>query len=251
MSQISPEEGSANSVLNKAQGSLTRQAILDIMPLSIAVIPWGILTGALAVQAGFSALQAQIMSLIVFAGAAQLSSITLTAAGASFASITASTFVISARHLLYSITFRQYVANLSFGWRALIGFLLTDEMFAVSEAHTKRSGCFSPLYAVISGATFYIIWNLATLLGIVAGDLFGNLDALGLDFAIVATFIALTFAELRKYPVLVAVLLSGLTAVILKPMFADGYIVIAALVGMLGGYCCSEFLASADQRKEP
>jgi len=126
------------------------------MPLSIAVIPWGILTGALAVQAGFSFVQAQLLSLLVFAGAAQLSCITLLTAGASFASIAASTFVISSRHLLYSITFRQHVAELRLRLRVLIGFLLTDEMFAVSEAHTRRTGHFSPLFAIVSNVLYYM-----------------------------------------------------------------------------------------------
>ncbi|MGK0438351.1 MAG: putative branched-subunit amino acid permease, partial [Paracoccaceae bacterium] len=135
------------------------------MPLSLAVIPWGVLTGALAIEAGFSAFQAQLMSLIVFAGAAQLSAITLIAAGSSFASIFASTVVISSRHLLYSITFRQHVEALPLRLRLLIGFLLTDEMFAVSQAHSNRSGTFSALFAIVSGATFYLFWNISTLLG--------------------------------------------------------------------------------------
>jgi 4-azaleucine resistance transporter AzlC len=216
------------------------------MPLSLAVIPWGILTGALAIEAGFSAFQAQFMSLIVFAGAAQLSAITLMSAGASFASIFASTVVISSRHLLYSITFRQHVEALPLRLRLLIGFLLTDEMFAVSQAHSKRSGEFSALFAIVSGVTFYLFWNISTLLGIIAGGYFSELDSLGLDFAIVATFIAMTFTELRNYPILVAVLVSGLSAVLLQPVFSDSYIVIAALVGMSSAYICPDPQAIAE-----
>jgi 4-azaleucine resistance transporter AzlC len=239
---------SHESASDSARQSLTRQAILDTIPLSIAVIPWGMLTGALAIEAGFSAFQAQLMSLIVFAGAAQLSAITLLTAGSSFSSIFASTFVISSRHLLYSITFRQHVEALPLSSRLVIGFLLTDEMFAVSEAHSNRSRSFSPKFAIVSGVTFYLFWNLATLLGIIAGEYFVKLDSLGLDFAIVATFIAMTFAELRRYPVLIAVLMSGLTAVLLKPILADSYIIIAALVGMFSAYIFADVQASQDQQ---
>ncbi|MFT4634353.1 MAG: 4-azaleucine resistance transporter AzlC [Arenicella sp.] len=245
-----PQKNACTSAADDAKQALARQAILDTIPLSIAVIPWGILTGALAIQAGFSAIQAQIMSLIVFAGAAQLSGITLLAAGASFTSIFASTFVISSRHLLYSVTFRQHVETLPLGSRLVIGFLLTDEMFAVSEAHSKLSGSFSAKFAIISGVTFYLFWNLATLVGIVAGEYFANLESLGLDFAIVATFIAMTFAQLRRFPVLVSVLLSGLTAVLLKPFFADSYIVIAALVGMFGAYALPDPLSADNEVEE-
>lgn len=233
---------------DNARRSLTRQAIVDTIPLSIAVIPWGILTGALAIEAGFSAIQAQLMSLIVFAGAAQLSAITLIAGGASFISIFASTVVISSRHLLYSITFRQHVEALPLRSRLLIGFLLTDEMFAVSEAHSKRSTGFSEWFAIVSGLTFYFFWNLATLLGVMAGEYFAELDSYGLDFAIVATFIAMTFSELRRYPVLVAVLTSGLAAVLLKPILLDSYIVVAALVGMFSAYFCGDVQTLSDRK---
>ena len=141
-------------------------AFIDMLPLSLAVLPWGVLTGALAIQAGFSLAQSQALSLLVFAGAAQLSAITFFAAGTAYGAIFASTFVISARHLLYSLTFLQHIAQEPWLTRVAVAFLLTDEMFAVSEAHTKRSGAFSVRYALISGLFFYIAWNLATAVGI-------------------------------------------------------------------------------------
>lgn len=214
--------------------------VLDIMPLSIAVIPWGMLTGALAIQAGFSPLEAQLLSLLVFAGAAQLSTITLFASGAGSSAIVSSVFVISSRHLLYSVVFRQHVMQLPMRWRLALAFVLTDEMFAVSEAHTKQEGAFSAFYALISGVTFYIVWNIATLIGIVVGDQLSNLEHLGLDFAIAATFIAMTFGELRKRPILIAVLVSGVSAVLLKSFFSDTYIIIAAIAGMCVAYLCDD-----------
>lgn len=226
---------------NAGAGSarLCLQAITDTLPLAIAVIPWGVLTGALGIQSGLTPLQTQFMSLLVFAGAAQLSAMTLMAAGAGIPAILGSTLVISSRHLLYSIVFRQYVLELPIRWRVAIGFLLTDEMFAVSEAHTLRSGQFSPLFALASGAAFYLVWNLSTLAGIVAGDAIDNLEHLGLDFAIAATFIAMTFSEIRRRPILVAVLVSGICSVLLQAYFSDSYIIMASLAGMAAAYLAS------------
>ncbi len=219
--------------------SLMIQGILDVMPLSIAVIPWGILTGAIAIQVGLTPLQAQMMSLLVFAGAAQLSGMTLMGSMASPWTIFGTTFVISSRHLLYSITFRQHVSSLSLPWRFAIAFVLTDEMFAVSQTHTQRTGKFSALYALVVGFAFYAVWNLATLVGILAGDYFDNIDALGLDFAIAATFIAMTFDKVRQWPIALTILVSGVSSVMLKPYFTDSYIVIAGLLGMCVGYFAS------------
>lgn len=215
---------------------LVWRAVLDTLPLAIAVIPWGVLTGALGIQIGLTPWQAQAMSLLVFAGAAQLSAMTLMPIGASIWSLMGSTFVISSRHLLYSVTFRSHVNQLSLTWRATIAFLLTDEMFAVSEAHTRRSGKFSPLFALVSGITFYLAWNLSTLIGVIAGDWADNLDQLGLDFAIIATFVAMTFDRITERPILVAISISGISAVLLQPVFSDAYIIFASLIGMTCAY---------------
>ena len=55
-------------------------------------------------------------------------------------------------------------------WRASLAFFLTDEMFAVALKERERSGAFNPAYALIAGFVFYLFWNLATLLGIAAGQ---------------------------------------------------------------------------------
>ena len=220
---------------------LALQAMLAILPLSISVVPWGVLTGALAIEAGFSPYKAQFLSMAVFAGAAQLSAISMTAAGASPGSIFGSTVIISARHLLYSLVFKSYVKNLGLSKRMLIAFVLTDEMFVVSEAHTKSTGKFSYLYALVSGFTFYAVWNLSTLCGILLGQKLANLNELGLDFAIVATFIAMSIEQIRSQPEIVTVLVSGALAVFLKPVFNEAYLIIATLLGMASGYACYEF----------
>ena len=220
--------------------SLVITAFMDTTPLCIAVIPWGVLTGALAIQTGMTPIQAQLMSLLVFAGAAQLSAMTMMANGAALLPLFASTFVISSRHLLYSVVFRQHVIHLPLYRRLLMGFVLTDEMFAVSQAHTQKQGCFSEVFALVSGFTFYIAWNLATAAGVLAGESLSNLDSLGLDFAIAATFIAMTFGDLRRFPVLLAILVSGALSVVLKPFFNDSYIIISALLGMLAAYSLQE-----------
>ncbi|NND81576.1 MAG: AzlC family ABC transporter permease [Gammaproteobacteria bacterium] len=215
------------------------RAVSAVLPLAIAVIPWGILTGALGMQIGLSPWQAQAMSLLVFGGAAQLSGLTLIAGGAGLPAILGSTAVISSRHLLYSMVFRQHMLTQPWYRRWPTAFFLTDEMFAVSEAQTRSSGRFSSGFALVAGFTFWVIWNLATLAGILLGEGVENLDQLGLDFAIIATFVAMTFDNLKNRPVVVAMLVSGSAAVLLKPYLSDSYIIIAALLGMLAAYTVS------------
>lgn len=147
-----------------------QQAVFDIMPLALATVPWGILCGSLAISIGLSALQAQLMSLLVFAGAAQLAATNIMGAAGSLSSIFSSTFVISSRHLLYSAVFREHVRNSSLPIRVCTAFFLTDEMFAVTCAYIAKHQKYCALYAVSSGITFYVIWNVSTLMGIIAGQ---------------------------------------------------------------------------------
>lgn len=60
-----------SSESNNKYGSLMRGA-LAVFPLELAVVPWGILAGSYAIEVGLTWLEAQAMSAVVFAGAAQL-----------------------------------------------------------------------------------------------------------------------------------------------------------------------------------
>ncbi|KXO09511.1 AzlC family protein [Moritella sp. JT01] len=218
---------------------IINSAVIDIMPLALATVPWGILCGSLAINIGLTAIQAQLMSLLVFAGAAQLASITIMGAGGAISSIFSSTFVISSRHLLYSAVFREHVRQRSFLSRSCIAFFLTDEMFAVTCAYIEKHKTFSAIYAISAGITFYIVWNVSTFAGIVAGQYIPNLESLGLEFAIAATFIAIVIPSIKDLPILIAAIVSGFSALVLSIYIPDSALFIATICGMLAGYFTS------------
>ncbi len=153
-------------------------ASLDILPLSLAVVPWGILTGSLAIEVGLTALQAQCMSLFVFAGAAQLASLNLLQIASPLVAILSTTFVVSSRHLLYSAVLRDFAQGLPWYKRFPLAFLLTDELFAVAENYRAQSGQFHYAYMIVAGIGFHIAWNLSTLTGIIIASSTKNLPDL-------------------------------------------------------------------------
>jgi hypothetical protein len=51
----------------------------------------------------------------------------------------------------------------------------------------------------------------------------------------------MTFDQLRRLPILVAILVSGLLAVLLKPILSDSYIIVAALIGMVSAFLLARF----------
>ena len=216
------------------QQSLARGA-LAALPLCFAVLPWGLLTGSLAIESGLSLAQGQAMSLLVFAGAAQLVGMGLIKAGAGLGSILLTTFFISSRHLLYSMIYRQHLAQQPRRWRLALGFLLTDELFALTSQPPKGAG-FDRWYAFGVGFTFYLVWNVTTFIGLVAGGMIPNLGNLGLDFAIAATFIAIVVPTVTNIAVLGAVITALVVAVWCEIRHIDGGIIIAALSGMTAGF---------------
>ncbi|WP_299570086.1 AzlC family ABC transporter permease [uncultured Shewanella sp.] len=285
-------------ITDERDPKLKRQSFLKglaaVMPLTIAVIPWGILAGSLALEIGLTASQSQAMSAIIFAGSAQLVALGMIKAGVGLGSILITTLLITSRHLLYAMAMRSQISPLPLKWRLGLGFLLTDELFAISNhsQHTAKANNdsvelqnnqndkpladtshspkpplssskspsspsstlarhkFDRWYALGGGVTFYIGWNIATLLGIIAGQSIDNLDELGLDFAIAATFIALVVPTVKKPSILICVLVSLTLAVVCAVFDIQAGLLIASLSGMFAGVTYAK-LTGEHKRSEP
>lgn len=209
------------------------KGILVILPLTIAVIPWGILAGSFALDAGLSPLESQAMSMLVFAGAAQLVAVGMIKAGIGLTSILITTLLITSRHLLYGMAMREQISPMPLKWRLTLGFLLTDELFAIANQGKQHK--LDPWYAFGGGFSFYLGWNIATAAGIVAGQNLPNLDSWGLDFAIAATFIAIVIPSVKKPSILLCVLVSLVSSLVCELMDIQGGLLIAALLGMACG----------------
>ncbi|WP_081669174.1 AzlC family ABC transporter permease [Photobacterium halotolerans] len=243
-----PKETSAVLLTGKEKRRLFKQGALAVMPLCVAVIPWGLLAGSFAIDAGLDVFQSVAMSAIVFAGAAQLVATGLLKAGIGIVTILLTTFFITSRHLLYSITMRNVISPLPLRWRLGLGFLLTDELFALCGNQSPQR--FQPWYALGAGLWFYISWNIATLAGIFAGKFIPNLDSLGLDFAIAATFIAIVVPSIQRWPVLITVLIALVMSVLMAALNIEGGLMIASLTAMLGGYMSERLMGNKSIHSE-
>ena len=77
------------------------KGIIDVSPLMIPVVPFGLIFGVLAIDIGFTPLETMGMSLIVFGGASQIVLLQLFSGGASSLVIISSVGAVNSRHLLY------------------------------------------------------------------------------------------------------------------------------------------------------
>ena len=221
---------------------ITRHAFLhgDVasLPLSLAVAPWGLLAGSMAIEANLTPWQGQGLSAIVFAGAAQLVAIGMLKGGASLLAILLTTLLLTSQHLLYGLSMRPLLSGQPLRWRLGLGFLLTDEFFALTSHYDQQQ--FNRWYALGVGLTFYVAWNLFTLAGIVLGQNIPHLDQLGLDFSIVATFVALIAPTVRNVPALVCVLVSLFSSVLFTYWHWETALIAAGLLGMGAGFVCQK-----------
>lgn len=214
---------------------------LHILPLCLAVLPWGVLAGSMAVSQGFTPLQSIGLSVFVFAGAAQLVTISMVAAGSGFIAICLTILVITAQHLLYALILREHVASLPLKKRLPVAFLLTDELFALSVG--KKSYSFA--YLIGAGLCFYLAWIAFTVIGVVLATSVPNLADYHLDFSIVATFIAIVVPMIKRLSTLVGAVVSLTLSLVLTSLAVSGAIVIAGLFGMLCAVCVARWRGEA------
>lgn len=227
--------------MNSKKVRVIIKATLDMLPLSLAVMPWGVLVGSLAMQQNFSPVDAQLLSLLVFAGAAQLVAIELIGQNASLLTLMLTIFVISSRHFLYGLALREKLKKLPNKQRLASGFVLTDELFALSGHEKSFTSPLHILYGLAAGFSFYIAWNLWTFIGIIAGQYLPDLTELGLDFAIAVTFIALVIPSIKSRSILIAVVVTAIASVVLTYYQFELALIFATALGMVSGYWASFF----------
>jgi 4-azaleucine resistance transporter AzlC len=211
------------------------KGVRDELPILLGVIPFGMIFGALAIGAHLTAVAAQAMSSLIFAGSAQFIAVQLIGGGASAAVVLMTIFVVNLRHALYSASIAPHVRKLSLPWKLLLSYLLTDEAYAVTITHYDREGDgpFRHWYFLGTGITLWTSWQISTALGIFIGaQMPANWP---LSFALPITFIALVVPGLKDRAVTAAAVCAGVVGVLTLGFPNKTGLIAAALVGILVG----------------
>lgn len=205
------------------------------IPLLIGVFPFGMIYGALAMDAGLSTAAAQMMSSMVFAGSAQFITTQLVKDSAPGFVIVLTIAVVNLRHMLYSASLAPYLASVSTRWKMLLSYLLTDEAYAPSIIHYENDSVkpFSHWFLFGAGAALWTIWQISTALGIFLGAAIP--DSWSLDFALPLTFIAMVVPVLKNRPSIAAALSAGCVALAAYSLPYKLGLILAALVGIAVG----------------
>jgi 4-azaleucine resistance transporter AzlC len=209
----------------------------DEAPILVGVVPFGMIYGVLAMQARLPVVAAQAMSSVLFAGSAQLIAVKLLGTGSPVWVVVLTVFVVNLRHALYSASMAPYLSGLSAKWKALLGYLLTDEAYAVSIA---RFAACSPareqyrhLHLLGSGIALWTSWQLSTAAGVFLGAQVPS--SWSLDFTLALTFIAVVIPSLKDRAVTAAAVAAGVTALLCAGLPYKLGLVAAAVVGIAAG----------------
>ena len=210
------------------------KGVIDILPLMIPVVPFGIIFGAIGIELGFGPYLTYATSIIIFSGASQIVILQLISAGASSLITVTSSSVVSARHLLYGAVLNQHLNHLSISWKIGLSYLLTDQAFAVSNDYFKKNfdNNFKHYHLVGSGLTLWFIWQFSTIIGIVLGSIVP--DELGLTFTIPLTFLALLVNFLRNLDHIIVIILSGISSILFFDVPFKAYIILSSMIGLFG-----------------
>ena len=205
------------------------------LPLLLGVVPFGMIYGVLALNAGLTPAPAQLMSSIVFAGSAQFITAQLVRDAVPGLVIVLTIAVVNLRHLLYSASVAPYMRALPMRWKVLLSYLLTDEAYAVTILnYEKGEGNPSGHWFFLgAGLTLWSSWQLSTAAGILLGTTLP--EAWPLDFALPITFIALIMPALKDRPAIAASLTAGVVALLANGLPYKLGLMVAGVLGIIVG----------------
>ena len=208
------------------------KGVLDVSPLMIPVVPFGLIFGILAIDIGFSPIATIGMSLIIFGGASQIVLLQLFSGGASSLVIISSVGAVNSRHLLYGAVVSEHLSDLKLIWKIIISYFLIDQAFALSNEYFKKNNEKNKHFHLIGGGvTCWVVWQTSTFLGIILGEAIP--EKLGLSFAVPLTFLALLINDFRKIINFVVITTSGFIATIgFNYIPFKAYVIVAALMGL-------------------
>lgn len=149
-----------------------RQGLSDMLPAAPAMAGWGLVTGVAMAKSALTTTQAVGLSLIGYAGAAQLAALPLMLAGAPVLVSILTAWMVNLRFVIYSAAIRPSFRSQPFWPRLCIGYLLSDLAFVLYMRH-ERHWHASPLrgaYFLGLAVGVYVTWHVGSLMGIVAAN---------------------------------------------------------------------------------
>lgn len=211
-----------------------RAGVRDISPVLLGVVPFGLVFGIAAVEAGFTTAQTIGMTVLVYAGASQLAAIELFGESAPLAVIVFTAIVINLRMMMYSASIAPHFQDLRVRTRAGLAYFLTDQAYAMSISEFSRNSERARIpYYLGTALGIWAVWVASTVLGVVLGA--GVPPEWGLSFAVPLVFLAILVPSMTDRATIVAGIVGGAVALVAAGVPFDLGLLIGAIAGLLAG----------------
>lgn len=214
-------------------GPSLRAGVRRSAPLVPGLVPFGLVAGVAAVEAGLDPLQAVGLSVVVFAGAAQLAMIDLLSENAPLAVVVATGAVINLRMVMYSASIAPHFRDFRERVRPLCSYLLTDPAYALSlVAFEEEDVDRLPFYLGL-GLSVWTVWQVSTVAGVLLGR--GLPPSWGFSFAVPLVFLSLLLPAADDRPKALAAVAAGAVAVLGRDLPLNLGLPAGVLVGVVVG----------------
>jgi 4-azaleucine resistance transporter AzlC len=214
------------------------------VPFAIAGFLLAVSFGVVAREVGFSALEAIVMSVIVFAGSAQFAALAILSGGGTAGAAVVAAALMNSRFLPMGVALGPSLRGGPVE-RALQGQPVVDASWALAA---RGDGTFDLGLLFGSSAIQYVTWQAGTIVGVMAGDVLGDPAKLGLDAIYPAFFLALLLNEAKHRRALGVAIAGALIALALVPVAPAGVPVLAASLAALAGLRRTRELAAEPAR---
>ncbi|MGJ9414078.1 AzlC family ABC transporter permease [Aeromicrobium sp. CF4.19] len=206
------------------QDTARRKVIADSLGVGLATGAYGISFGALGTSSGLDVAQTCALSLLAFTGASQFAFIGVVAAGGTPVAGALTSVLLGSRNLFYGVSLAALLRLR--GLRRVLGaHFVIDESTAMAVA--QREPGLGRLGFWWTGISIFVLWNLSTFLGALAGTAIGDPRTYGLDAAVGAAFLGLLWPRLTSRFSRGIALLGALVALGLVPLGPAGLPIIA------------------------
>ncbi|MEX1234152.1 MAG: AzlC family ABC transporter permease [Roseovarius sp.] len=206
-------------------------------PFILVLVPFALLFGVVATEAGLTLIETFSFSLLVVAGAAQFTAIQLLSEHAPTIIVVVTALAVNLRMAMYSASLTPHLGEARLGVRALVAYCMVDQAYASAIlAYEKHPG-----WSLRQRLAFYFgavtplmpLWLIFTVIGALVGERIP--PEFALDFAVPITFLAMIAPMLRTAAHVVAALVSITVALVLAFVPYSMGLLVAGLVGMMAG----------------
>ncbi len=219
--------------------SIRRRAFIDVVPLFLPAVPFGLVIGLAVVESGMNKLVGWSSAPLIYGGAAQLTLISLLGSGAAVAAAITAALVVNTRHVMYSAALAPTFQHQPRWFRWLGPYFLIDQLFALVSVRLDDDPDVFRKYYLAAGLTFSTLWSLTVAIGLFVGPVVPT--AWNLSFAVPIMFIGLIVIGIGRWPQAVAAIVGAGVTYMAAGLPSRTGLLVGALLGVMAGTIAERF----------